>query len=164
MPEKLTSIFQVSPAALKDLSSWIERAGIAIPVNQIVGFSSYQAQLSKEEPNASTTIGTTYQDIFTGPKLSGLRPGKYIFMFGCQAKGSNYSLLTALSYNGQTSTGEDGVSVPSSGVYLHVMGLTLKTLTQDENTVRQQFRIIAPPGTTDGWIFLQTWLLGFKYA
>ncbi len=164
MPEKLTSIFQVNPVALKELANWIEQAGVAIPVNQIVGFSSYQVQLSKETPNASATIGTTYQDIFTGPKLSGLRPGKYIFLFGCLVKGSNYTLYMALSYNGQTSSGQDEVSIPSSGVYLQEVGMTLNTFTQDENSVRTQFKILAPPGTTDGWIFIENWILGFKYA
>lgn len=161
----LTNIYQCSPEFLGQLKLWIEQAGIAIPINQILGFSGFQAQQAPTVHEYQAYFSTSYGDLSTvGPSLSGLRPGKYVFLFGCQMQAGNpiLTMFMSLSFNGSTPVDADALSSQPVVVNESTGGAmaSLQTLTVDTNTVVAKYRATGTTGVT----FAERWLVALKFA
>lgn len=161
---QLTRLSDVSQGFLSELKLWLEQVGLAIPVNQLTGFSQFTAQQAKVDADESTS-SAAFTDLATvGPMLSNLPAGKYLFIFGALC-GTNAAASTdafGLSFNGVAVQSGDLVDVPTStdlewGVYS-----TLHTFTDANavnNTAKMQYATSAGPSD-----FRERWLIGLKYA
>lgn len=162
----LTSIYQCSPEFLSQLKLWIEQAGIAIPVNQLVGFSGFQAQQAAVNTSEGTT-SLTYTDLATvGPSLTGLRPGSYVFLYGAQATGgaSADTQWMALNIDGTAPSDSEAYIAAINGQIdqgAMVVTKTLANTNQNGATVKAQYRV---SGGANTQFWNRRWLVALKYA
>lgn len=146
--KKLLSNWLLIPDAFKVAAADYVSQNSLLPISQVQGFTQFVAQSDKilDGTNATTT-STTYTDLSTvGPQLTGLAAGQYLFFYGFTGGGTTGGLITyaSLSFNGGSPSASDFAEVfsgpgPSVGSY-SVMGLTPKTLTGSNNTVKMQYK------------------------
>ncbi len=154
----LNSIYDLSPEFLSELKLWIEQAGIAIPVNRLVGFTQFVPQGNKG--SGGSTGSTTYTTVGTGPSLSGLPPGKYLLMFGVSASNGASDSRMAVSVNGDTPTDADSAYIVAGATNKFGMSARLVTLTANSNSLAGKFKAVSG-GTSS---FSDPWLLAVRYA
>lgn len=158
----LDDIFQVSDKFLGGLRLWLEMNPPATPIASILGFAQTTAKPATTISTSETTTSTTYADLATtGPTLSGLPDGKYLFLFSgfvTNSLAGNGSLM-ALSVNGATPADDDSAAMNgTSGTT--VTGFLIATLANAGNsTVTAKYRVGGGTGT-----FQRRKLVAFRYA
>jgi hypothetical protein len=118
-----------------------------IPISQIVGFSQFTATPVIVAPSEATTSMTYVNLATTGPEITGLGKGQYIFFVSCQVvKGAvNDGGLASLSYNASTPADTDSVILFSDSSIAQNTTISRglqKTLTAANNIVTMKYRTI----------------------
>jgi hypothetical protein len=134
-----------------------------LPISQVQGFTQFVAQTDKIL-TAQTTTSTSYADLTTaGPEVTGLSAGQYLFLYGFTGGGVGSGIISyaSPSFNGDTPSSDDLIEVfsgpgPSFGSY-SVMGSTLKTLTENNNSAKLQYQTSS--GTSS---FEKRWLTALR--
>lgn len=153
-----------SQTALSELKSWFEQVGLAIPVNQLVGFSQFtvqQATIITDETRASAAFG----DLATvGPQVTKLPAGKYMFLFGALC-GTSLGASTdsiGISFSGASVAAGESVDVPIGGTLQNGTYGVIHTFT-DANAINNTacLKYASSAGTAD---FRNRWLISLKYA
>lgn len=153
-------IAQVAPQFLSYIVSYIEQAGLLIPVSQVPGFNNFTAQTHRVETEQSTA-STSYTDLSTvGPTLTGLPDGKYVFFYGCYASnGSAASSRISLKVNSTEAVDADA-AVAVSSTAVSIATAVVKDLDNNGvNTVTCRYR--AGSGTSS---FGTRWLIALRYS
>lgn len=157
---KITSIFDFSTEALGELKLWIEQAGLAITISQIVGFQQFAAQVATSILTSETTTSTSYTDLATpGPQLTTLPDGRYVLLFGAFASnsGTGVSVFSPTINNAAAVDADQGGMSGTQGLYS--TRATTATLASGTNTVKLQYKVNSGTGT-----FLNRWLIALRYA
>lgn len=168
LADKVVRALLAKPAGktIDQLSSYIldyiQVNNLLLPISQIVGFSQFTAQIATPITTNETTGSTSYVDLTTtGPTLSGLSDGAYVFLFGAEAKNSTGGdgAVMSLSYNGSGALDSDSALVTDTN-FATIVGFATATLTSGANTVTAKYR--ADVGGTAN--FQRRKLLALRYA
>ncbi len=163
---KFTAIFDFSAEALGQLKLYLEQAGLAIGINQIIGFQKFTTttvtvfadQISGEQG----TTSTTFTDLATvGPSLSGLLSGRYIVLFGASVRApAAQTMYMGVSLNGASvdTTHVCETQTASNSSLSHAF---LTSLTGTTNTVVAKYAISG--GGVNGNARYR-WLVALRYA
>lgn len=137
----INSIFDFSEEALGQLKTWIEQAGLAIPITQIIGFSQFTANYASISTQ-DTTSSTSYTDLSstTGPTLTGLSNGTYLVLVTAVAKDATGSgAFMSVSPNGGTAQDIDGGETQTT-VFTSIIGISKQTLSAGNNTLTAKYK------------------------
>ena len=160
----IKDIYGVSADFLGQLRTWFEQNPPSIPVTQIIGFNQFTVQSATSVITNDSTTSQTYVNLTnTGPTLTNLPDGQYVFVFGCIASNSTSGdgAVVSLSINGSTPDDNDG-SQTQATVLTSVMRAVPKTLSGGgNNTVTMQYRVGVAGHTGH---FAYRWLFGLRYA
>ena len=160
----VNSLSDFSQTALAELKAYFEQVGLAIPVNQLTGFSQFTAQQSNVITDESTSSATFVDLATVGPQLTKLPAGKYLFIFGALCGTSAAAAIDhiGISFSGAAVAAGESIDVSTStdiewGVYC-----VLHTFT-DANAINNTatMKYSTSTGTAD---FRERWLIGLKYA
>ena len=139
--QSINKLSDVSQTFLAELKSWLEQIGLSIPVNQIQGFSGFQAQTANIDTSESTA-SAGYTDLATvGPQFTGansLRPGKYMLFFGARVIIGVGGSFISPSVNGVAASDNDAIIQESNSMAFRALGPI--TLPSDTNTVTLKYR------------------------
>lgn len=140
----VNSIFDFSAEALGQLKTWLEGAGLAIPITQVLGFSGFTATVD-QVTGTDTTTSTSYVSptTVTGPTISGLADGQYVVVLKANLKTSSSSglALASMSYNGSTPLDTDAAVCGVTTGLTSCVGIAKVTLNNGgNNTIDTQFR------------------------
>ena len=85
----LTHALRLPKDTLGYLVDYLSMNQPLIPISQVIGFTSFTAQLAFTQGSGTITT-STYGDLSdgVGPTLPGLPDGKYLFLYGAVAKSS----------------------------------------------------------------------------
>lgn len=153
--------------AYKDFAGWVNGRilvdGSEIPISQISGFSGFTAQAATPVITSEGTTSTTFTNLATtGPELTGLADGQYVFIFGCSSVNSGAATAQmSLSYNGAAPSGSDSAD-NSVNVFSGTARAVTKTLSNGgNNTVTCKYMSSSGASTAT---FYNRWLVGIKFA
>lgn len=160
----ITRLSDFSQRGLSELKSWLEQVGLAIPINQLTGFSQFTAQEATIGTNESTA-STSFVDLATvGPQLSNLPSGKYLFIFGavCDTNAGAAIDNVGISFSGAAVAAGESSLVGVGFQIAPVVFVVLHTFT-DGNAVNNYatLKYSTSTGTAN---FRNRWLVGLKYA
>lgn len=149
----IQSLNAFSDEALQELRNYFEINPPSIPVANILGFSQFTAQQIRDVTESQTN-STTYADPnvsgTTGPALTGLPDGEYVFLYGASMPGTaggSQQTFANLEING--SVPPDDTNAVEEQNLNHSAGSTglLVTLSGGgNNTVKMVYRV--PSGAT----------------
>ena len=162
---KITSIFDFSAEALGQLKLYLEQAGLAIGINQIVGFQQFTARYANVDTSEATT-STTFTDLATvGPELTNLARGKYVVLYGVQALPSVTS--PAIASVTTTSAGVVTAAVDADSLVLGALNsqqtttrALTKTFTTDNSSIKVQYRSLDASSVS----YQRRWIIVLRYA
>ena len=159
---KLTNSLQLPKDTLGYLVEYLSLNQPVIPVSQLSGFSSFNAQSARVETEESTASGT-YTDLATvGPQLTALPDGEYVVMYGCygQNSGTSTARISLKVNSTEAIDAEAAVALVGATNVVSIMSAAIKTLSNNgNNTLTCRYR--AGSGTST---FGTRWLIAFKYA
>jgi hypothetical protein len=136
-----------------------------IPVSQISGFTQFTAK-SATVFDASSTTSFTYVDLSpSGPTLTGVADGSYIFWFGCTIEeDANVQGLMSLSFNGSTPFDFDGIYAYVEGtagdaVVMSISRALSRSIANGgNNTIQAKYK-----STVGGTVnFMRRWLIALR--
>ena len=164
---KISSLTDISPAALGDLRSFLEGSGFSIPISQIQGFSQFAAQYATVTTEQAIT-SDTYADLGTaGPSLSNLPSGKYLFLYGAALEGRPTDNGTiawmSVSVNGAAASDSDGIR-QQGALAIPASRATIATLRTPSNTVTAKYRWSSSGVPASNPTASYRWLVALKYA
>ena len=161
-------ISQVAPNFFAYMVDYLAVNQPFIPISQISGFSQFTAQyatVSTEQAITSSTYGNLGT---TGPQITGLPDGKYLFIYGAALEGRPTDNATiawmSVSFNGAAASDNDGIrqqgelAIPASRA-------TVATLQNNgNNTVTAKYRWESSGTPASNPTASYRWLVALKYA
>ncbi len=143
----ITSIFNFSAEALGELKTWLESAGLNVPITQIIGFSQFTAQ-SASVATSQTTASTAYTDLATvGPSLTGLSDGNYLVIVSALTRNntSGFNALMGPGINGalppdDSASAAAGFDTVDAGWTVSAFSLQ-KLAAGGNNTITAKYRV-----------------------
>lgn len=143
------------------IKRWLRDAPV-FPISQVFGFTAFTAQSAPKIATSESTSSGTYVDLATtGPLLTLLPDGHYLFFYGAahmnSVSGSGSKM--SISVNGSTPVDSDATGVQTA-VFVNAMTVSVQTLSNNgSNTVKAQYRVTANTGT-----FADRFVIGLKYS
>lgn len=145
------------------LAERLAMSGLSIPISQIQGFTGFTAQSDEVITDQSTASASFVNLATTGPSVSGVAPGVYLFIWGAAAyndsASSDAEAQICIDINGSDST-ELARTEASAGERSSAVRATVKTLTATSSTITCQYRALVA-GTA---FFSERWLIAIKIS
>ena len=134
-----------------------------IPISQILGFSTFSASISTTTASFATT-SNTYVTSSSGPSISAIPNGKYIFIYGTLATNSTLDKINYFSPSVNSAVPSDNNAAiwgtNPTNIHHGVTYCFLSTLSSSNNNrIDMEYRV---DGGTGNW--KSRWLALIKYS
>jgi hypothetical protein len=164
-PYKVNTIGELNPLVLGDIRAFLEQDPPRIPIQQVSGFTGWQAYSAFV--NAEATINSTTYQALGGPTLEKMPPGQYVLWYGVTVK-----MGSVANIGGNCAPSINGAN-PASGseCIFFVMSTTADsnssmsctaTLSQDGGNTIEILYLMNAPG--ENVKVRNRWLTALRYA
>ena len=157
---KLTHALRLPKDTIGYLVERMALDGLQIPVSQLSGFSTFTAQFAPIIATVETTTSTSYVNLTTtGPQLTGLPDGQYVFIWSALAfcSASSDAAIMAVGYNGAATDNTVQARTNQTVDYTSIVALNIQTLSAGSNSVLAKYK------TGTSATFSNRSLLALKY-
>lgn len=161
---KINSLTDLSPQALGELRSYIEQAGLAIPISQVTGFQQFTARSAADATEARRN-SATFGDPTTGsagPSITGVPAGAYVLLHGATAydySGGGGTHYMGVKINSSEASDATSIKATANANAVSLMAAQIVTLTVASNTLTLRYRISVGEGRWDN-----RFLIALRYA